>query len=79
VDVSLTAAWKDTPLLGCHPADCSVQHNLKARSGSNSTNLILEDFGSEPVSLRLEAKSRSLPLWPQRSRQHTRTPCQTQF
>jgi hypothetical protein len=45
VEIPLTAARKDAPVLGCYPADRhSIADNLRTRSHTRATNLILEDF-----------------------------------
>jgi coenzyme F420-reducing hydrogenase delta subunit len=55
VEVPLTAAWKDAPVLGCPPVDCHyLENNLRARSRAYAINLILKDFGLEPERSRLE-------------------------
>jgi len=49
VEIPLTAAWKNAPVLGCYPVAChSLEDNLRARSCAGAINLIVEDFGLEP-------------------------------
>ena len=46
MDIPLTAAWKDAPVLGRYPVDChSIEDKLRARSPAHAVNLIREDFG----------------------------------
>jgi hypothetical protein len=45
VEISLTAAWKDAPLLGCDPVACHSIKHMRARSGGDANNLILQDLG----------------------------------
>lgn len=60
MEVPLTAAWKDAPVLGCPPVHChSIEDSLRARSRAYAINLIGEDFGLEPECFRLEWVSAS--------------------
>jgi coenzyme F420-reducing hydrogenase delta subunit len=65
VEVPLTAAGQEGPVLGCHPVDCHyIEDKLRARARADATNLMLKDFGLEPERFRLGprlAKGRALP------------------
>jgi coenzyme F420-reducing hydrogenase delta subunit len=65
VEVPLTAAWQEAPVLGCHPVDCRyIEDKLRARACADATNLMLEDFGSEPERFRLGLGLRRPALCP---------------
>jgi len=47
-------------ICGCHPGDCHyLEGNLKAQKRAEAISLMLEDFGMEPVSFRVEWVSAS--------------------
>ena len=49
MEVPLTAAWKDSPALGCHTGGFhDLEDNLRAHSRAHAVNLMLEDFESQP-------------------------------
>jgi coenzyme F420-reducing hydrogenase delta subunit len=39
VEVPLTAAWQEVPVLGCHPVDCHyIEDKLRARARADAIN-----------------------------------------
>jgi len=65
VEVLLTAAWQEEPVLGGHPVDCHyIEDKLRAHARAAAANLMLKDFGLEQEGFRLGprlAKNRALP------------------
>jgi coenzyme F420-reducing hydrogenase delta subunit len=56
MEVPLTAAWKDSPSLECHPVHRhSLDDSLRVDPRAHSIHLMLEDFGLEPECFRVSA------------------------
>jgi hypothetical protein len=65
VEVPLTAAWQEAPVLGCRPVDCHyIEDKLRARACADAINLMLEDFGLVPECFRLGLGLRRPALCP---------------
>jgi hypothetical protein len=55
VEVPLTIAWIDAPVLGWYPVHCHcLNENLRPHSHAHSISLILKGFGLDPECFRLQ-------------------------